>query len=301
MSIESAIQQDFKAYQLAHTDNRFDLATVFANRLLSNVLLSQNKRLCLLGYVLREAAVINGRAEQSGGEAPKTIAEATDTLLGSCDNAFSKKGLEILATWKAFHAFLVAVRPYYVTDQEKAAYTEDNSITSEAIKFLYEQFLMNRSELVAPGTQVPQGCMNEAMRLFAVFGVSDRDLPLLAILSATVWLYGFVAHRWQEEDVVEGTFVEAQRDRFFRLLDPASPLLDAVKYPTLDSLAEPATDVLCNIILEWRRDYIRFQEITTPGGAKPQAPISKETRGKVQESMRDALERDLFGKKPSKG
>jgi len=58
--ISQIIEQDVKAAYLAFRSDDFRLMNIFANRIMSNAILSENPRLTLSGFFLKEIARICG-------------------------------------------------------------------------------------------------------------------------------------------------------------------------------------------------------------------------------------------------
>lgn len=301
MDILKILAEDFRAFKLAFSDSQHQMATILANRMISNVLFGNDNKLTLLGFVLRDAAQANLRADQVGGSAPKDVADATGELIDSCEKALSSRGLDLLSVWQAEYKYLDAIRKCFLSEQERSAYSDNHEFTRDAIVYLYKQFLLNDKELGEPGTIVPRGCFNEASRILATSGADEREIPLIAILMATNWLYEYVERHWVEDgQEAEAKYVIAIKKKFQDMLKPVAPLLDVNKYPTLDSIAGASTDILGAILLEWRREFIRFMEASGPERKKEKVALSKEARGKLKDSMKGALERDLFGRKGKK-
>lgn len=305
MDMAPVLRQDFKAFTLSIEEGQIDLTVVFANRFLSNVVFGADKRYTTLGYILRDLAVDTLKASQVGGEAQKILKAGREKVLEAIAPLVEGANLDLVAAWKSYHGYVSKTRLALASKAEADAYTEMPEVAGEALKYLLDEFLLNERELAEPATVVPHGCFNEVSRLVTSHGVSEVDLPLIAILECLQWLYEYLPRHWESTVnnlSAEGhkAYVAKVKTRFLAFLNPMRPLLDRSQFPNLEAVAAPASDILANILIEWRKEFIRYMEIGGVTERKKPVAISKETREKLSESIKGAIEKDVLGKKAKK-
>jgi len=198
--------------------------------------------------------------------------------------------------WKDYHTYLQSTRKVFLTRPERDAYKDNEAAPKAAIKFLFTEFLLNNQEIAEPGSLVPDGCVNELNRIVAAHGISDRDIPLRCIAVGVSWLYDYILRYWSTESV-DASPIHAAKTRFASLLAPVRAWLDYSKYPTLESLSQEAATVLSQILMEWRKDFIRFKDTAIVSQMKGVPQVSKGTRDKLSESIKGAIEKDFLGKR----
>jgi hypothetical protein len=143
MDILPILRQDFKAWTLAHAENRYDLMIVFANRFLSNMLFGDQRFHATVGFVLRDVGVGNLKAQQSGSDAQVVVRDATDNLIESLSALISVDKLDLVATWRAYHRYVSATRLAFASTSEKDSYKE-NMAPPAALDRRLPQHRLNR-------------------------------------------------------------------------------------------------------------------------------------------------------------
>lgn len=147
MDLLTTLRQDFRAFSLAFEgeEARADLAVVFANRFLSNLLLLDQRGVyVVLGFGLRVSATDNLKATQLKGtpkesiEAKNTIKEATRDWVSFVEEQLNQSGpLNAIAVWQRLHAYVNATRKAFLTIPEAMAYKDNEAATGIAINYLY--------------------------------------------------------------------------------------------------------------------------------------------------------------------
>lgn len=305
MELTNTLNQDLQAFVIAFEgeETRADLAVVFANRFLSNLLfLNKPSPYATIGFGLRLSSMDNLRARQIANtakdptEVRRLVKEATREWIVDIQERMASPEIDPVLVWRDLYKYVKSTRKVFLTSPEAAAYKDNELVTSGALSYLFDSFLLNDGEIAEPGTAVPDGCLNEIGRLVSVHGVSERDYPLVAIIFALSWLNEFVARYWTKSSVPAETVLAAKK-RFSALLEPIRPLLQRDNFPNLEALAAPASTILSDILMTWRKDFIRFMDSAVITTKKGQPQVSKETREKLSESIKGAIEKDLFGKK----
>lgn len=299
------VVQDFKAYAVSFEGSQLELPIVFANRLLSNLIFHKDRSPAVVGYALRVIAHENIRIEQISPEAKdaadskKKAKDALREAIGALEGEIAVSPCDPAKSWLVLHKLLGSLRGISLTEPELNAYTVNPDYTGRAIRYLFREFLLNEGEMSLPGTVVPLGCQNELNRLISVSGIHERDLPFAAIVVALSWLHEYATRR-ADFDRGNEALAKRYKDKYAALLKPIEELLDEGKWDTLEKLAPKANAVLIEVLTEWRRDFIRFMDVPQPGQKRGAVQISRQTRDKISESVKGALERDLLGKKARK-
>jgi len=283
------IRQDFEAAHKAFKAGNFSLMNVLSNRLMSDLLFGGQKDLCLIGFFLRDAAIDLMNAQERT-EVASELSEAATQLLSQIDSML-KEPFSAESAWKVYYDYFVRSVQAGRNDIEKSVYTEDPSFTHVALDQLVD--MLTSQTITHSRTQIFAGVWNELSRLAGNHGIQFDDVIPACILIALNWLHPYVAVE-KEEAVVSHEKSADLLDGFVQRLKH----LQANRQPNGDqgAFVQTGTELLCDVLLAWRRYYIHYLDIRT--AISPQEPSRKielpiDARKKLTQSIADALRRNL--------
>jgi len=280
INIIQVIEQDVKAANLAFRDDDFANMNLFSNRIMANAILSDDPRLALLGFCLKEMARI-----YEGIKARKeliTFATAKsfgDVYIKSINLKSNTSGL-----WQQYLLFYNQVRQHQQNKYEQESYEENVKFTRFAFHWLIQKLSEDRDMLFKDHNQFVRGVLNEMSRIFRVHGGELVDLYALSLVRALQLYCGYTDY-----------FAKDERDKVINR--SILPYVDDIAKTLLKDEVdhEEVTLLLRRIIVDWRVAYIHFMERPRLVSIQREegVPITEETKKKISESVTKALEEEV--------
>jgi len=279
-NISRIIEQDIKAAHSAFSNDDFRLMNIYANRVMSNAILSDDPRLTLPGFFLKEAARIYGsikaKKDLSTFSTAKSLGEVYLNGL-KLDSSFGEM-------WQRYHDFFVRVLEHDTDEHEKKSYKADPEFTNFAFRFFIEKMSEDRDILYNVNNQFLRGLLNEMDRIFRVHKGGLFELYALSLVRALELYSGYVPYyekRRRNEIIGKSLlpYIEAISEMLRE--DPVDP--------------EKVALLLKRIILDWRLCFIHFMEAPgyIPVQEEKRVPITEETKKRISETVSKALEEEV--------
>jgi hypothetical protein len=279
------VRQDFAAAALACNEGEYSLMNVYSNRLMGNCVFGDRKEFGLIGYFLKEIAIdfLKLGTSSESQNALKPIASALISKL----NAALKPELDLASAWDGYFAYVDSSRKLFVTDVEKKTYRDDKAFTASAVSTLARQFLRDEALFQESG-QLLKGILSECERLIRNHGAEDRDIVFSCLVTALDRLTDYLK---LGSPINQDAFKSAITPYLIRLTD-----WTAANEGAPFSIA---SDILSDVLLEWRRSFVRYTEIgrvTATEERKIELPL--EAKKRLGDTIAEALKKDLVQKKP---
>lgn len=277
--ISQIIEQDVKAAYSAFRNDDFRLVNIFANRIMTNAILSEDPRLTLVGFFLKEVARIC-----DGIKARKDLTTfSTAKSLGDAYIESIKLGNDINEFWEQYHRFYNRVRKHEQNEYEKKSYEENVEFTRFAFRWLIEKLSEDRNMLFNDKNQFVLGILNEMDRTIRVHGGELVDLYALLLVRALQLYCAYIEY-----------FNKDERNEIVK--KSLFPYIDDITKMLLKDLVDPkeVTLLLKHIILDWRLCYIHFMERPRFVPIREEGiPITEETKRKISETVAKSLEKEV--------
>lgn len=278
MDISSVIKQDIGAVYSAFKNEDFRNMNIFSNRIMSNALFSDDPKFTLIGFFLKDIALI-----YDAMKARKEL--ATFTTAKSFGEVFLKSLKiedEIDEHWKKYHEFCNSVREHTATIHEKKSYKEAIEFSHASFIWLLKLLEKDKELLLVGKNQFARGILNEMNRIFRVHGGGIEEIYAVSLIRGLQLYYEYM-------DYFEDARTEIITSSVFPYVDAIAKTMMAKEVNQKE-----VTSLLRRIIIDWRLSYIRFMERPriVPIGQKP-LPITEETRQKLSETIAKALEEEV--------
>jgi hypothetical protein len=280
MDIHEVIEQDAKAAYSAFKNDDFRDMNIFANRIMSNAVLSEDYRFVLVGFFLKEIARIYGlmkaRKDLSAFSTAKSLG---DTYLKSIGLGKSFNEL-----WEEYYQFYGRVGEHRLDEYEKESYKKNVEFTRYAFRWLIGKLSEDRNILLNENNQFVHGILNEMDRIIRVHGGELNHLYAWSLVRALQLYYSYVDYFGKEErkQIIEKSVFSYIDDIAKTLLkDPIDP--------------NEVTNLLQRVIVDWRICFLHFMERAelVPIEGEKKVQITEETRKKISESVTKALEEEV--------
>ena len=275
--ILEVIEQDVKAAYSAFKNDDFTDMNIFANRIMSNALLSEDPRFTLVGFFMKEMARIYGSIK-----ARKDLSTfSTAKSLGDVYIKSIKLKGSINELWEQYHQFYNRVREHRQDEYEKDSYKENVEFTHSAFRWLIEKLSKDRNVLFNENNQFVYGVLNEMDRILRVHGEKLVDLYAWSLVKALQLYYDYIDYFSKDE-------------RIKVIEKSVFPYIDDITKTLTKDVIDPkeVTLLLQRIIVDWRICFIHFMERPrlVPVEREKRVPITEETKKKISETVAKALE-----------
>lgn len=284
-SLFKVIFHDISAARKAFEENDFELMNILGNRIMSDALFGDERKLALPGFFLKYMALVylsaKPRLSTSLFSETKHIGrEYIDSLSEFSENS---KEAEL---WESFHKFNNDIRSYAVTDIEREAYEEDPEIAHAALKWLVEYLNAKKEVLINRNNVLFKGILNEAERIFKVYGFRLTDTYFLSLLIALDRYFDYfrIQYRKPTGEVDE----QKVKEIIFPYIEKLAQLMSSER----EIKPETVGSILWDLIKGWREFFIQYMEFPR-GTVEQRIELPEESKKKLSEAIGKALEKEV--------
>jgi hypothetical protein len=270
-------KQDFAAAKGAFDANDFQQMNILANRLMANVLFGDQKLYAVFGFFMRGLASDFLAVSRDSGLLEELRPKA-EVFLDKLERAFTPE-IDLDLIWESYFEYEESTRKLHMTAVERKTYQDNAAFTAQAFRHLVAEFLAE-SAIFHQRSLVFKGFLQEADRLVRNHGADRPTLIFLLLIKALDWLNEYLRFSWS---LPTG---QLDVDSFKSNL---CPILNRVKEWHERSEGPPyteATTFLCDIILEWRRCFVRYGE---PARQEQKIDLPPEARKRIGDAIAQAL------------
>jgi hypothetical protein len=287
------IKSDFNMASVAFNSGNYELMNIFANRLMSNALFGDNKLYSMYGVFIKEVAIDFLFLEKSVVE---KIVPHGKKFFNEILPLLDSTKIDVTKIWDIYYEYIKETRKFFILDVEKKNYLEDPEITRGMINYIFNEMLKTNENLLDENSVILKGFLNELVRLINVYGISQRDVIIFILIR--------VFDRYFDYAIFSSTSQSKGIDK--ELLDKKiSPFMDRIRelYNISDkkeysALTPIASELICDIIIEWRKYFIKYLEIGRIAQKESRKiELSEDSKKKISETIATALQKDIGGKK----
>ena len=284
--LEKVIAEDIKAAIEAFKQDSFDNVNVLANRIMSNAVFGDNRKIFLPGFFLKDVAFTFGllKARKTAG-AFSTAKAHGFSYVESLGRSLSSLDEDQL--WKDFMVYNDKVRKFELADWEEKSYSDNTKFTSESFLWLLTYLESHREMLFDPRNFLIKGIINEMTRVYRVHSATLRDIILLCLMIALDRDYDYACKVWDRPDA---RIIDEKQMKELIL-----PVLDKiVNFSKHEFKVDEADILLWQLVKAWRELFIQFGELLPPGVALEKGiELPEDLKKKLTESLTKTLEKEI--------
>jgi hypothetical protein len=286
MDIYEVIRQDFAAATAAFEEADFSQLNMYSNRLMGNALFGNQKQYGLIGFFLKSIATdfLKGGVNTELETRLRPIASTFISRLHEC----LQPTTDLNGVWEGYFAYKESSRKLHMNSVERRVYRDNVGFTKQAFSYLADELLIGDAVFHEHGL-VSTAVLVEIDRAIRNHGAEQRELVLQSLVVAFDRLIGYMKVAFSSD--AQG------------LRSTISPWLQRIKQWTSHEERLPydeASEILCDMVFEWRRMYIRYMEL---GRAVPREErkieLPLQAKQKIGDTIAEALQKDL--PKPTRG
>lgn len=276
MDISGILKMDIEALRSAFNKEDFKKANMFANRIMSNALISEDPKFTTIGFFLKDISMIylelKAKQETSMFSTAKSFGEVYIKSINL------DEGLD--EYWQKYHELCNSIRKYLQNEYEENNYKESIEFTREYFRFLLEVLRKEKEVLLIEDNQLFRGIYSEMNRVFRVHGGGIKETYTISLIRSLQFYDEYMAsYKKAKNDIVMSSI--------FPYVDSAVEILNK------DDVDQKAVSALMyRILKDWRFSFIRFMERLVQ--LKEEAlPISEETKKKLTDIVAKSLEEEV--------
>jgi len=287
------IIKDLRAFKSASERNDFEMSNVFANRIMSNAYLFNDKASALMGYCLKEIShdgmILNQIKDESTRDMCSTeCAKLADSFIGQVE----KGTIDLSGSWTQYSNFVLKSRFAFLNEDEKKAYQiADLGFTKAGLGKICDILHENKDYLKNPSNNLFKGVLNEVGRLVKSHGIDLSDLRASSLLTLIERLDEYV----KVTAVSENDFQERMQKEIIPLVDE---IIKTLSITDSFEKEERVYDILWKMINQWRLDFLLFLEPIKYDSIvqREQIGIKKQTKSRLVDALTKSIEKDLVEK-----
>lgn len=280
------LRQDFATARAAFNNSDPEDLNICANRLMANVAFGdESEKLYMMpGYFLRVIAVdLISIKDETVSQSSRLPAEQ---FISGINDAFQER-LDIGAIWSAFFEYTESRYRLVQSPNERQNYRTNHAFTARGINYLTTRFFKDPF-LETKDSVLLRAWLSESDRLIRNHGATQHELVLYSIMRALDWIDRYLALSIADAE---------KKGRSEDLKKEFISYLDRIK--TWNSTSEDlpfcnATDILCDLLLCWRRFYFRYMDRTTQSTVEDKrVELSGKVKKRIGETIAHALQHDI--------
>ncbi len=286
--IKAVLTQDFGAFRLAIDNDNFRRGNIYANRFMSNAMLSDDSLLMFPGFLMKETA-LHLQAVQ-GKDGPVSTAKGTALdFVKKLQGGIQGTDVDVGTAWSNYRSYFEKMRTYIMDKEEKKAYKTDLSFVSEVMTWA-ASFLNERRELLPiPNSSLIKGVLNEIDRVHRVHGGDEPALIRRSLIAAFDRILDYYIQAYSKD---EESFRKRVSNDLFPVLDTLTEAYSA-ELGEKDFMLK-ATELLCDLAKRWRELFVEYMEVPRlVGAAQPMIQIPAEAKEKVTQAIAEGLEKEI--------
>jgi hypothetical protein len=219
----------------------------------------------------------------------KKVRQPAERFVGEIARGFSKE-LDPSLIWNGFFDYVERKRDLFKNSIERRVYKENRTFTARALGYLAQK-LFDDPFLSSQDGIVLRSLLIETDRLIRNHGAENKELILFAFIIALSWLDRYLAVALSDAEKRNST--QLVKDEINLYLKRIASWYSTAQSPSLDE----ATSILCDILIKWRKFYLRYQEHSTAAGVEERKiELPGQIRQKIGETIAEALQRDVSRK-----
>lgn len=276
---------DVDAYGVSIKEKDFIQANVFANRIMSNAAIFNEKTFGITGFILKEIASDGVNIQQSkDDELLADFAKKSSKVVGSIITMLNNKRIDLKQLWLEYHQHQRTTHSTFMSKQEKATYLQlDEDFSSRMIHELVLILSENKNILKLRNNNFLKGILNEIGRVAKVHGLKRDDEQFASLL--------IMAQR------IDEYIKQTQKDSYVSTITKELlPLIDEIiMINNKTDRNEVIDNVLWETIKIWRLYFLKYMEIRQPTVSIKEEYVSSEEKemSKLVDEVTKKIEEDV--------
>jgi len=271
--------QDIDAILRAFEKEDYNLMNIYSNRFISNAVF--HKKVSLLpGFIYKDISMDFRRLKDLRTDTLSTAKVDCKPILEKIRDYYLDSKKESIDLWGVYLEYYLKIRDYMLNDIDKKVYKIDYNYTQHSYKWLLNFLDENKNFLLNKKNRLLQGVLNEMDRIMRCHSGRLNNIVIISLIKALNFLNIYI----QYEDS------DKEKEKFLSLVNNVINILSKDKIDFEECLKN-----LENILIEWRKYFIRFMDIVIVNEMQFEKPIElpEEVKMKISESISKTLGEEI--------
>ncbi len=288
-NIISVIEQELDISNELLNNENFNELNIMGNRIMENCLFSNDYRLFLYGFFIKELALtyqkVFSSTEPKAFQSSKVFGvDLIDSLKKNLTNEINEEFL-----WEKFHLFNVKMREYLREDFEKKFYKENIEYSKFVVNSLMNFLFENEDVVYMKFNQLFSGIINILDRIFRAHSGYLEFTLINSYLKMLDRYYDYLLVRYYDGEKIDKENLKKEISKYIKFIcqEGKKDNIDITEYDKN----------LWEIIKNWRVYYIHYHQPVTPVSGRPglqkRIELPEETKKVIEESLKEAIEKKL--------
>lgn len=290
MYLKEGFPEDLDAYGIAIKEKDFKWANIFANRIMSNSYLFDQKETGIIGHVLKEIASDGINLQQK--KDPKQLSDYSQKsrhVVGGIITMLEKNQIDCDEVWQLYNNHQKATNKMFQSEIEQTAYPKTNEVFSISIIDKLIELLEKHSDiLLEPQNNLFKGILNEAGRISKVYGLSKEEEHFVSLLRGITRIDDYI------KAISKGSsFVAKSEEQIIPLVKKIIELNHNRKENNYEK--DDIDNLLWEMIKIWRFYFIKYMEVplTSYSFREEKIHSEDEEESKLVEEVKKHIEKEM--------
>lgn len=288
--LKEVFLQDLDAYGISIKEKDFKWSNIFANRIMSNSFLFDNKECGMIGHVLKEIASDGLTLQQKDPSLLADYSQISRKVVGGIITRLEKNQFTLDHLWELYSNQQQSTNKMFQSEIEQKAYISPNEAFSTAvIDNLINLLEKNIDVLLETDNYFFKGILNETGRISKVYSISKEQERFLSLFRAI--------HRIDDYNkmISKGTaYVKISEDQIIPLVNK---IIEIYRNKNNDNFKSQIDDLLWEMIKIWRFNFIKYLEASTPSFSVREEKVysEEEEESELVDKVKEQIEKEMGG------
>ena len=261
----------------------FEMMNILGNRIMSNALFSDDARLALAGFFVKQVALAYLEIKAHFPARLSSAKPVGRDYLDALRNFSATVGHADL--WQNYHKFTDLIRHNLVSDEERQAYSDNPDFTAYAFGWLVDYLSKEREMLLDSRSALLKGILNEMGRIYNVFGGRPKETYVSCLIITLDRYFDYFRIRYGTSSGEVGD--DALKRLVFPYIDKIVQVAAFEKEPNTGLVGE----IMLSLTKSWRSFFIQYMELSPRVSRRP-IELPEESKRRLSEALGKALERE---------
>lgn len=288
--LKEVFPQDLDAYGISLKEKDFKWSNIFANRIMSNSFLFDNKECGIVGHVLKEIASDGLTLQEKDSSILADYSQLSRKVVGGIITTLEKNQFTLDHLWELYSNQQQSTNKMFQSEIEQKAYISYNEAFSIAfIDNLINLLEKNIDVLLETNNNFFKGILTETARISKVHSISKEQERFLSLFRAINRIDDY------NKTVSKGAaYVKISKNQIIPLVNK---IIEIYRNKNNDNFKSQIDDLLWEMIKIWRFYFIKYLEVSTPSFSARAEKIysEEEEESELVDKVKEQIEKEMGG------
>lgn len=285
VGIREIVCQDLRILKKFFEQNDFEMMNVVANRIMTNLLVGENKDLMIVGWMLKDLAGEFQGIKNMKKDMPAGATESGKRFIDKIAESISSNPITISSLWRAWFEIEADIVKYTLSTNEVEIYTGNPEFSRDFSLMLLEYLNCNRNVLLKKNNGFITGIAYDIGRVANEYG-GEESYIIYLIFRALEDYYRYLTHdsKYDGEIAASPSALLNYSTNIDKYIDTIYELKRLIIEEKTEDLYINANRILGDLGIEYRKYVLIYPDVVF---GIPQQAIRKEI--KLSEKSKKAI------------